>query len=86
MGHEDLRVGELASTPAHLHPEVFVWWTPTASTTSMGSTSGCRSRSWRMRILRLKWRQTPEVQVEDPVPLFQKGRLGARRQEFWSQS
>jgi hypothetical protein len=24
VGHEDLRVGELASTPAHLHPEVFV--------------------------------------------------------------
>jgi hypothetical protein len=23
VGHEDLRVGELASTPAHLHPEVF---------------------------------------------------------------
>jgi hypothetical protein len=26
--HEDLRAGELASTPAHLHPEVFALGDP----------------------------------------------------------
>jgi hypothetical protein len=29
VGHEDLRVGVLASTPAHLLPEVFVLVDPT---------------------------------------------------------
>ena len=43
--HEDLRGGVLASTPAHLQPEVFAWWTPTASPTSVrGTTSALAAR------------------------------------------